>query len=90
MLGQETYGTLRSIGVFPEKALVHAPGTLDWLQAASVPVTWTTAWNVLIGVEERQVGQGRGSLCRDGRGECSYVAACGRGRSHGCRHYVDC
>jgi NADPH:quinone reductase-like Zn-dependent oxidoreductase len=58
MLGQGTDGTLRSIGVFAEKALVHAPVTLDWLPAATLTCTWTTAWNALFGVEGRKAGPG--------------------------------
>ncbi|KAK3334052.1 putative alcohol dehydrogenase [Cercophora scortea] len=49
MLGQGADGTLRSVGVFAETALVHAPASLDWLSAATLPCNWTTAWNVLFG-----------------------------------------
>ncbi|KAJ4316383.1 hypothetical protein N0V84_007898 [Fusarium piperis] len=55
-LGQGADGTLRSIGVFPEGALVHAPTSLDWLQAATLTVTWTTAWNSLFGLKGREAG----------------------------------
>ncbi|KAI9745929.1 MAG: hypothetical protein M1818_000610 [Claussenomyces sp. TS43310] len=58
MLGQGTDGTLRSIGVFAEKALVHAPVSLDWLQAATLTCTWNTAWNSLFGVEGKKAGPG--------------------------------
>lgn len=58
MLGQGTDGTLRSIGVFAESALVHAPASLDWLPAATLTCTWVTAWNVLFGVEGRKAGPG--------------------------------
>ncbi|KAJ4181715.1 hypothetical protein NW767_014078 [Fusarium falciforme] len=58
MLGQGTDGTLRSIGVFPEGALVHAPTSLDWLQAATLTVTYTTAWNSLFGLKGREAGPG--------------------------------
>ncbi|CAM1507639.1 Fc.00g072800.m01.CDS01 [Cosmosporella sp. VM-42] len=50
MLGQGTDGTLRSIGIFPESALVHAPTSLEWLPAATLTCTWTTAWNTLFGL----------------------------------------
>ncbi|KAI8680795.1 hypothetical protein LRP88_04434 [Fusarium phalaenopsidis] len=56
MLGQGTDGTLRSIGVFSEGALVHAPTSLDWLQAATLTVTYTTAWNSLFGLKGREAG----------------------------------
>src|SRR4051812_16224755 len=36
MLGQGTDGTLQSIGVFAESALVHAPTSLGWLPAATL------------------------------------------------------
>lgn len=58
MLGQGTNGTLRSIGVFPEGALVHAPKSLDWLHAATLTVTYTTAWNSLFGLKGREAGPG--------------------------------
>ncbi|KAK3692008.1 putative alcohol dehydrogenase [Podospora appendiculata] len=51
MLGQGATGTLRSVGVFADTAFVHAPVSLDWLSAAALPCNWTTAWNVLFGVE---------------------------------------
>ncbi|KAM0421154.1 hypothetical protein ACHAPT_011046 [Fusarium lateritium] len=58
MLGQGTDGTLRSIGVFTEGALVHAPESLEWLPAATLTCTWTTAWNALFGLEGRKAGPG--------------------------------
>jgi NADPH:quinone reductase-like Zn-dependent oxidoreductase len=69
MLGQGTDGTLRSAGVFSEKALVHAPASLSWTLAASLPCNWATAWNVLFGLEGKKAGpetwvliQGSGGL----------------------------
>ncbi|KAF5664803.1 alcohol dehydrogenase [Fusarium heterosporum] len=56
MLGLGTHGTLRSHGVFSESALVHAPESLDWLQAATLPVTWLTAWNALSYLKDSQIG----------------------------------
>ncbi|KAF4993430.1 hypothetical protein FGRMN_6518 [Fusarium graminum] len=56
MLGLGTHGTLRSHGVFSESALVHAPKSLDWLQAATLPVTWLTAWNALSYLKDTQTG----------------------------------
>ncbi|KAH7110664.1 hypothetical protein B0J13DRAFT_499735 [Dactylonectria estremocensis] len=58
MLGQGTDGTLQSIGVFAESALVHAPTSLEWLPAATLTVTWLTAWNVLFGLEGKKAGPG--------------------------------
>ncbi|KAL1851897.1 hypothetical protein Plec18170_006200 [Paecilomyces lecythidis] len=58
MLGQGTDGTLRSKGVFSEKALVHAPESLDWLSAATLTCTWLTAWNALFGLKGREAGPG--------------------------------
>lgn len=58
MLGQRTDGTLRSMGVFLDAALMHAPKFLGWLPAATLPCNWTTAWNVLFGLEGRAVGPG--------------------------------
>ncbi|KAF5563658.1 alcohol dehydrogenase [Fusarium napiforme] len=56
MLGLGTKGTLRTHGVFSESALVHAPESLDWLQAATLPVTWITAWNALSELGKDQIG----------------------------------
>ncbi|KAL2812336.1 hypothetical protein BDW59DRAFT_41639 [Aspergillus cavernicola] len=55
-LGQGVDGTLRSWAVFSESALVHAPKSLEWLTAATLPCTWTTAWNALFGLKGREVG----------------------------------
>ncbi|KAF4981396.1 hypothetical protein FZEAL_2790 [Fusarium zealandicum] len=57
-LGQGVDGTLRSMGVFTDRTLVHAPMSLDWLPAATLTCTWTTAWNVLCGLEGRKAGPG--------------------------------
>ncbi|RSL46760.1 hypothetical protein CEP54_013690 [Fusarium duplospermum] len=73
MLGQGTDGTLRSIGVFPEGALVHAPTSLDWLQAATLTVTWTTAWNSLFGLKSREARPGTWVLVQ-GTGGVSIAA----------------
>ncbi|WAO87379.1 PKS-ER domain-containing protein [Fusarium falciforme] len=73
MLGQGTDGTLRSIGVFPEGALVHAPKSLDWLQAATLTVTYTTAWNSLFGLKGREAGPGTWVLVQ-GTGGVSIAA----------------
>ncbi|KAJ4251547.1 hypothetical protein NW762_011537 [Fusarium torreyae] len=56
MLGQGTHGTLRSAGVFSESALVHAPASLDWLQASTLPVTWLTAWHALSDLDTKKIG----------------------------------
>ncbi|KAF5253863.1 hypothetical protein FANTH_1324 [Fusarium anthophilum] len=56
MLGLGTRGTLRTNGVFLESALVHAPESLDWLQAATLPVTWITAWNALSKLGRDKIG----------------------------------
>ncbi|KAK3291578.1 putative alcohol dehydrogenase [Chaetomium fimeti] len=58
MLGQGIDGTLRSVGVFTEKALVHAPASLGWTLAASLPCNWATAWNVLFGLGGKKAGPG--------------------------------
>lgn len=56
MLGIGTHGTLRTHGVFKESALVHAPTSLNWLQASVLPVTWLTAWNVLSQLKKDKLG----------------------------------
>jgi NADPH:quinone reductase-like Zn-dependent oxidoreductase len=58
MLGQGTDGTLRSKGVFQETALVHAPRSLGWLQAATLTCTWTTAGTSLFGIKGKEAGPG--------------------------------
>ncbi|RDW76865.1 zinc-dependent alcohol dehydrogenase family protein [Aspergillus mulundensis] len=57
-LGQGDDGTLRSWAVFRESGLVHAPKTLDWLSAATLPCTWLTAWNALFGLDGKKAGPG--------------------------------
>ncbi|KAI0173519.1 putative alcohol dehydrogenase [Hypoxylon sp. FL1284] len=54
MLGQGQDGTLRSEGVFSEKALAHAPRSLGWLSAATMTCTFLTAWNVLFGLKGQE------------------------------------
>ena len=73
MLGHGTDGTLRSVGVFAEKALVHAPASLGWTLAASLPCNWTTAWNVLFGLEGKKAGPGTWVLVQ-GTGGLSVAA----------------
>ena len=57
-LGQGSDGTLRSEGVFSEKALSHAPKSLDWLPAATLSCNWSTAWNALFGIKGQEAGPG--------------------------------
>lgn len=57
-LGHGTDGTLRSRGVFSEKALVQAPRNMSYLEASTLPCTWLTAWNGLFGVKGKEVGPG--------------------------------
>ncbi|PYH94335.1 alcohol dehydrogenase [Aspergillus ellipticus CBS 707.79] len=72
-LGQEIDGTLRSHGVFSEKALVHAPKSLDWIPAATLTCNWTTVWNGLFGLKGREVGPGSWVLVQ-GTGGVSIAA----------------
>ncbi|OQE41047.1 hypothetical protein PENCOP_c005G01674 [Penicillium coprophilum] len=55
-LGLGSDGTLRSHGIFSEAGFVHAPKSLDWLPAATLTCTWTTAWNALFGLKDREAG----------------------------------
>ncbi|OKL58152.1 hypothetical protein UA08_06385 [Talaromyces atroroseus] len=72
-MGQGMDGTLQSKGVFIEKALVHAPKSLDWLPAATLTCTWLTAWNILFGVKGREAGPGTWVLVQ-GTGGVSIAA----------------
>ncbi|KAJ5436504.1 hypothetical protein N7445_007389 [Penicillium cf. griseofulvum] len=72
-LGQGTDGTLRSHGTFSEAGLVHAPKSLDWLPAATLTCTWTTAWNALFGLKGREAGPGSWVLIQ-GTGGVSIAA----------------
>ncbi|OJJ59274.1 hypothetical protein ASPSYDRAFT_151909 [Aspergillus sydowii CBS 593.65] len=72
-LGQGSDGTLRSWAVFPETGLVHAPKSLGWIPAATLPCTWITAWNALFGLKGRQVGPGSWVLVQ-GTGGVSIAA----------------
>lgn len=73
MLGQGDDGTLRSKGVFSDKALVHAPKSLSWLPAATLTCTWASAWNALFGVEGKEPGPGKWVLIQ-GTGGVSIAA----------------
>lgn len=53
-LGQGADGTLRSRGVFSEKAFIKAPESLDWLPASTLTCTWLTAWNALFGLKGQE------------------------------------
>ncbi|KAL2756621.1 hypothetical protein ACRALDRAFT_2103122 [Sodiomyces alcalophilus JCM 7366] len=57
-MGQVVDGTLRTAGIFTESALVHAPESLDWAQAATLTCSGLTAWNALFGIRGRAVGPG--------------------------------
>jgi len=57
-MGQCIDGTLRSVGIFGEKALVHAPKTLSWLPAATLTCNWPTAYNALFALKGREAGPG--------------------------------
>ncbi|KAH7007572.1 hypothetical protein EDB80DRAFT_764432 [Ilyonectria destructans] len=57
-LGQAVDGTLRSEGIFSEFALVHAPESLGWLEAATLTCSGLTAWNSVFGLKGRAVGPG--------------------------------
>lgn len=72
-LGQGTHGTLRSWSVFSETALVHAPKSLEWLPAATLTCTWTTAWNALFGLKGKEAGPGSWVLVQ-GTGGVSIAA----------------
>lgn len=59
MLGMGRDGTLSSMCVFSAGCLIHAPSSLDWLAACTLTSTWTTAWNILLGIEGIQAGPGK-------------------------------
>lgn len=73
MLGIGNDGTLASKAVFTESTLVHAPKSLDWLQASILTVTWITAWNALFGIEGHHAGPGKTVLVQ-GTGGVSVAA----------------
>lgn len=72
-LGHGTDGTLRSHAIFSEAALVHAPKSLEWLQAATLSCAWITAWNALFGLKGNEVGPGSWVLVQ-GTGGVSIAA----------------
>ncbi|GJC93190.1 zinc-containing alcohol dehydrogenase [Colletotrichum higginsianum] len=72
-LGQVVDGTLRSEGVFPETALVSAPESLDWSEAATLTCSGLTAWNSLFGLKGREPGPGTWVLVQ-GTGGVSIAA----------------
>ncbi|KAK2052143.1 NAD(P)-binding protein [Colletotrichum caudatum] len=72
-LGQIVDGTLRSEGVFSEAALVLAPKTLNWSEAATLTCSGLTAWNALFGLKGREPGSGTWVLVQ-GTGGVSIAA----------------
>ncbi|GKT41120.1 zinc-type alcohol dehydrogenase-like protein [Colletotrichum spaethianum] len=72
-LGQVVDGTLRSEGVFPETALVLAPKSLSWSEAATLTCSGLTAWNSLFGLKGREPGPGTWVLIQ-GTGGVSIAA----------------
>ncbi|GKT58293.1 zinc-binding alcohol dehydrogenase [Colletotrichum tofieldiae] len=72
-LGQVVDGTLRSEGVFPEAALVLAPKSLNWSEAATLTCSGLTAWNSLFGLKGREPGPGTWVLVQ-GTGGVSIAA----------------
>ncbi|KAI9002345.1 hypothetical protein BC832DRAFT_116142 [Gaertneriomyces semiglobifer] len=57
-LGEMIDGTLRTVGVFHESALVPAPATLSFSEAATLTCSALTAWNALYGLKGREVKEG--------------------------------
>ncbi|KAK1983993.1 hypothetical protein LZ30DRAFT_587229 [Colletotrichum cereale] len=72
-LGQAVDGTLQSEGVFPETALVLAPKSLNWSEAATLTCSGLTAWNSLFGLKGREPGPGTWVLVQ-GTGGVSIAA----------------
>jgi len=52
-------GALRQYGVYDEQGLVHIPGNLNMVEAATLPCAALTAWNGLYGLESRALKQGQ-------------------------------
>ncbi len=54
-LGMGTNGTLTQYGTFHHSNLVHAPRSLSFEQAATLPCSGLTAYNALLGLGGRQI-----------------------------------
>lgn len=57
-LGGAVDGTLRQYGVFPESGLVHAPTTLNPIEASTLTCAAVTAWNSLYGITDKALKPG--------------------------------
>ncbi|KAI0022044.1 putative alcohol dehydrogenase [Xylariomycetidae sp. FL0641] len=57
-LGQQTHGTLRKKGVFHHSTLLPKPGSINYVQAATMGCSGLTAWNALFGPRGYQVKEG--------------------------------
>lgn len=54
-LGMSSNGTLMQYGVYPHTNLVHAPSTVGFAAAATLPCSGLTAYNALYGLSGRKV-----------------------------------
>jgi NADPH:quinone reductase-like Zn-dependent oxidoreductase len=57
-LGGAVDGTLREYGVFPDHGLVHAPASLNAIEASTLTCAPLTAWNALYGLRSKSVKAG--------------------------------
>ncbi|KAH7133956.1 Nitronate monooxygenase-domain-containing protein [Dactylonectria macrodidyma] len=51
-------GTLPFYGVFPDHGLVHAPGSLNAIEASTLTCAPLTAWNALYGLQSKSIKAG--------------------------------
>ncbi|KAK5171943.1 uncharacterized protein LTR77_003580 [Saxophila tyrrhenica] len=72
-LGHGADGTLRQYGHFEQAALVRAPESLSFEEAATLTCSGLTAWNALFGLEGRKVNSGDWALVQ-GTGGVSVAA----------------
>ncbi|KAK0246750.1 hypothetical protein B0A54_16716 [Friedmanniomyces endolithicus] len=72
-LGIGTNGTLAQYGIFHESNIVHAPRSLSFDQAATLPCSGLTAYNALFGLGGRQIQENQWVLVQ-GTGGVSVAA----------------
>ncbi|GIZ45145.1 hypothetical protein CKM354_000832600 [Cercospora kikuchii] len=69
------HGSNASYQLVDSRSIAHKPKSLDFVQAACMPLTWITAWEALVERLEIQKGEKAGILIVNGSGGVGSVAS---------------
>ncbi|KAJ4357765.1 uncharacterized protein N0V89_002341 [Didymosphaeria variabile] len=69
------HGSNAELQIVDSRSVSFKPKSLDWGQAASMPLTWITAWEALVERMEIQEGEDAGILIVNGAGGVGSVAS---------------